>query len=86
MELWSNILAIYGPVIKHSNYLWTYDLHVHNAFDAGKSITRANGKGLGPGDQDYFGPCKMASSRQASAIWGPKKSIFPGPNPSHLPK
>ncbi len=31
-------------------YLWAYDLYgpVRNAFDAGKSITRASGKGLGP--------------------------------------
>jgi hypothetical protein len=30
--------------------LWAYDLHgpVRNAFDAGKSITRASGRGLGP--------------------------------------
>ncbi len=45
-----------------------YDLYgpVRNAFDAGKSITRASGRGLGPGNQDFFkffGPCEMASSR-----------------------
>ncbi len=30
------------------SYLWTYDLYgpVRNAFDAGKSITRASGRGL----------------------------------------
>jgi hypothetical protein len=36
-----NVLAIYGPI--------------HNAFDAGKPITRANGRGLGPGNRDFFG-------------------------------
>jgi hypothetical protein len=29
---------------------------VHNGFDAGKSITRASGRGLGPGNLDIFGP------------------------------
>jgi hypothetical protein len=65
------------------SYLWTYDLYrpICNAFDAGKSITRASERGWGPGNQDCFGPCEMASSHQASAIWGLKKSRFPGPNP-----
>ncbi len=31
-----------------------------------------------------FWPCEMASSRQASAIWGPKNSRFPGLNPLPL--
>jgi hypothetical protein len=63
---------------RNSSYLWTYDLYgpVRNAFDAGKSITRASGRGLGPENQDFFGPCEMASSRWASAIWGPKKSYI----------
>jgi hypothetical protein len=67
----------------HNSYLWTYDLYVpvQNAFDAGKSITRVGERGLGPGNQDCFGPCEMASSRQASAIWGRKQSRFPGPTP-----
>ncbi len=30
------------------------------------SITWASGRGMGPGE--FFGPCGMASSRQASAI------------------
>ncbi len=42
------ILANYGPV--------------RNAFDADKSITRASGRRLGPGNRDFFGPCEMASS------------------------
>jgi hypothetical protein len=34
------------------SYLWTYDLYgpVRHAFDVGKSITRASGRGLGPGN------------------------------------
>jgi hypothetical protein len=52
------------------SYLCTCDLYgpVHNVFDACRSITRASGRGLGPGNRD-FGPCKMASS--------PKKSSQP---------
>jgi hypothetical protein len=59
-----------------------YDVysHVRNAFDADKSITRASGTELGPGNQHCFGPCEMASSRRASAILGKKKSRFPRPN------
>jgi hypothetical protein len=51
--------------------LWTYDLYgpVCNAFDEGKYIPRASGRGLGPGNQDFFEPCEMTSSHQASAIW-----------------
>ncbi len=56
----------------------------YNAFDAVKSITRASERGLGPGNQDFFGPCEMSSSCQASAIEGPKKSRFPGPNSLRL--
>jgi hypothetical protein len=44
----------------------------HNAFDAGKSITRASERGLVPGNRDFFGPCEMASSRQVFHL-GPKK-------------
>jgi hypothetical protein len=48
------------------------------------SITRASGMELGPGNQQFFRSCEMASSRWASAIWGPKNSRFPGPNPLPL--
>jgi hypothetical protein len=41
------------------------------------------GGGLGPGNRDFFGPCEMASSCPASAIWGPKVEK-PGPNPLPL--
>ncbi len=46
-------------------YVCTYDLYgpVRNDFDAGASITRASGRGLGPGNRDFFGPCEIASSR-----------------------
>ncbi len=47
---------------------------MHNVSDACISITRASGRGLGPGIREIFGPCEMASSRKASAIWGPKNS------------
>jgi hypothetical protein len=48
-----------------NNYLCTYDLYspVHNVLDACISITRASGRGLGPGIREFFGPCEMASSR-----------------------
>ncbi len=42
----------------HNSYLWswTYDLYgpVSSAFDAGKSITRVCGRGLGPGNRYFF--------------------------------
>jgi hypothetical protein len=31
---------------------------------------RASGRGLGPGNREFFGPSEMASSREVSAIWG----------------
>jgi len=43
-------------------------------------ITRASGRGLGPGNREFFGPCETASSRQASAIWGSKNFRFLGSN------
>ncbi len=61
-----------------NSYLWTYDLYgpVCNDFDAGKSIMRASGRGLGPWNQEFFGPCEMASSCKVSAISRYNK-IFP---------
>jgi hypothetical protein len=38
------------------------------------------GGGLGPGNRDFFEPWGMASSRKASAIWGPKNSRFTATN------
>ncbi len=40
-----------------NSYFCTYDLM------RAASITRASGRGLGPGNRDFFGPCEMASSR-----------------------
>jgi hypothetical protein len=36
----------------------TVAIYVSNAFDEGKSITRASGRGSGPGNRDFFGPCE----------------------------
>jgi hypothetical protein len=48
----------------YNNYLCTYDLYspVHNVWDACISITRGSGRWLGPGIQEFFGPCEMALS------------------------
>ncbi len=61
-----DLTAICGPVI----YTAPYVMLLMRA----TSITRASGRGLGPGNRDFFGPCEMSSSRQASAVWSPKKS------------
>ncbi len=44
-------------------YACTYDLYsqVHNVLDACISIARGNGRGLGPGIREFFGPCEMAN-------------------------
>ncbi len=50
---------------RYNNYLcMTYDLYgpVRNVFDAGRYITWASGRGLGPGNGEFFEPCEMASS------------------------
>jgi hypothetical protein len=51
--------------LKYGNYFCTYVLYspVHNVLDACIYITRASGRGLGPGIREFFGPCEMASSR-----------------------
>ncbi len=51
-------IAIYGPM--------SHSAPVRNVFYACISITRGSGKGLDPGNQDFFGPCEMASSRGLS--------------------
>jgi hypothetical protein len=52
---------------------WALEAHVHkttcgpvdlygpvrNAFDGDKSIARASGRGLGPGNGDFLGPVKL---------------------------
>ncbi len=46
----------------------------------GASITLTSGRGLGPGNLDFFGP-QMALAYQLGAIsQGPKNSRSPGPN------
>jgi hypothetical protein len=47
--------------------------------------TRASGRGLGPENRDFFGPCEMASSRLSTAIGAQKSPAFHGPIPSHSP-
>jgi hypothetical protein len=42
------VLAIYGPMIYTAPYVML--------------LTRASGRGLGPGNRDFFGPCATASS------------------------
>ncbi len=49
---------------------------MRNVFDAGRYITWASGRGLGPGNGEFFGPCEMASSQYASAIWDPKNFLL----------
>jgi hypothetical protein len=56
-----HILAIYGPMIYTAPYLMLRET----------SITRASGRGLGPGNQDFFGPCEIASLGECHL--GPKK-------------
>ncbi len=60
------------------SYLWTHDLYglVRNAFDAGKSITRARRRGLGPEFQDFLGPVKWhrAFRRVSFGAPGPYQS------------
>jgi hypothetical protein len=55
--------------------LWAYDLHglVRNAFDVAKSITKASGSVLGPGNCDFLGLVKW---RRAvwRVIFGTQKS------------
>ncbi len=52
-------------ILTYYNYLCTYDLYVPvgNAFDAGSIHYEGNSEGLGPGNQEFFGPCDMESSR-----------------------
>ncbi len=45
---------------KYFSYLCTYDLYgpVRNVVDACIYITRASGRGLGPGNREFLGPVK----------------------------
>ncbi len=61
------VIVIYIPVI--------YSAPCVMLLMRAASITRASGRGLGPGNCDFFGPCEMASSRHAGEchLVGPKK-------------
>jgi hypothetical protein len=58
--------------VLYYNYLCTCDLYspVHNVLDGYIYSTWGSGRGLGPGIPEFFGPCEMGTSRQASSIWG----------------
>jgi hypothetical protein len=49
-----------------------------------RSITRAGGRGLGPGNLEFFGPQMALDFRLDVISQGPKNSRFPGPNPVPL--
>jgi hypothetical protein len=62
-EIYTDIHAK-ETILQHIfSYLWTYDLYgpVHNAFDAGRYITRASGRGLCPGKRNFLGSVKASS-------------------------
>jgi hypothetical protein len=69
----------------HSNYLCTYDLYVpvRNVFDAGRYITWASGRGLGPGNLKFLGP-KWHSPISLMPFHRVQKTLLPGPNPLPL--
>jgi hypothetical protein len=62
------VIKNHCPILNpgYNSYLCTNDLYgpVQKAFDVGKSITRASGRGLGLGNRDFFEPCEMALSRK----------------------
>ncbi len=66
--------------------IWTYDLYgpVRHAFDAGKSITWARGRGLGPGNRDFLGPVKLHRAVRPACHVRPKKLRFSGLSPISL--
>jgi hypothetical protein len=50
---------------RQRNYFCTYDLYgpVRNVYDAGRYIMWASGRGFGPENREFSGPCEMASNR-----------------------
>ncbi len=52
------------------SYLCTYNLYgpLRNVFDACKTITTASGRGLGPGNREFFGPCAICGLKN-STVW-----------------
>ncbi len=51
---YKSTITIYAPMIIRP---------VRNVFDAGRYIMWASGRGLGPGNHKFFGPCEMTSSQ-----------------------
>jgi hypothetical protein len=45
-----------------------------------------SGRGLGPGNIDFFGPQMALAYRLDAISQGPNKSRFPGPNPPTCPR
>jgi hypothetical protein len=45
---------VYGVRFNYYSYLCTYDLYGREEW---------SGRGLGPANKDFFGPCEVASSR-----------------------
>jgi hypothetical protein len=58
---------------------------MHNVLDVCISITWGNGRGLGPGILEIFGPQMALAYRLDALSQGPKNSQIPGPNPLPLP-
>jgi hypothetical protein len=48
------------------------------------SITWVSGRGLGPGNLNFFGPHMALAYRLNAISQGPKESQFPGPDPLPL--
>ncbi len=67
-----------------NSYLWANNFHgpVRNAFNARKSITRASGSELGPGNRDFFGPCEWHGAVRRVPIESQNSRDFQGPIPS----
>jgi hypothetical protein len=57
---------------------------IRNAFDAGKSITRASGRGLGLEIETFLGPVKWHPAVRRLPFGAQKKSTFQGPTPLPL--
>ena len=49
------ILTIYAPIIYAAQYVMV--------FMQANAFTRASGKVMDPGNQEFFRPCEMATSR-----------------------
>ncbi len=58
------VITIYAPMIYTALYImfWIRAYPVRGQVGCGC---------MGPGIREFFGPCEMVSSREASAIWGP---------------